>query len=196
MASWKARKTQHVFLVAAFAAAAKKWEQHVDVTSTSQGSGYVHGSRVVSRHTWYTTSQATKAQNRRLEKRKTLHLAFHHLVHDPVNLPKQKTSESQNFKRSENNWCCLYWLSYIILILYSVTLSDLCMLVFLIYTSLSIDFVSSPLSSSWEPKAACTQGSWHGVIRIFWELTISPAHNFKQRKQAGFFLHKLVETFF
>jgi len=117
MASWKARKTQHVFLVAAFAAAAKKWEQHVDVTSTSQGSGYVHGSRVVSRHTWYTTSQATKAQNRRLEKRKTLHLAFHHLVHDPVNLPKQKTSESQNFKRSENNWCCLYWLSYIILIL-------------------------------------------------------------------------------
>lgn len=143
-----------------------------------------------------------KQPNRKMGdcQRKTLHLAFHHLVHDPVNLPKQKT-ESQNFKKSENKWCYLYLLSYIVIYhidirIYSVILSDLCMLVFLIYTSLSIDFVSSPLSSSWEPKAACTQGSWHGVIRIFWELTISPAHNFKQRKQAGFFLHKLVETFF
>lgn len=59
-----------------------------------------------------------KQPNRKMGdcQRKTLHLAFHHLVHDPVNLPKQKT-ESQNFKKSENKWCYLYLLSYIILIL-------------------------------------------------------------------------------
>lgn len=182
--------------VAAFAAAAKKWEQHVHVTSTSQGSGYVHGSGVVSRHTWYTTSQATKPQNGRLSAENSAPglPSFGPWSCQPTET-KNRITKFQKVREQVMLFVFIV-IYHIDIRIYSVILSDLCMLVFLIYTSLSIDFVSSPLSSSWEPKAACTQGSWHGVIRIFWELTISPVHNFKQRKQAGFFLHKLVETFF
>ena len=131
LAAWK---KSTCFFFAAFAPAAVG--ATCDVTSTSQGSGYVHGSRVVSRHNPWHTSQETKPQNRRLSAENSAPglPSFGPWSYQPTETKKIRIAKFQKVR--EQLMLFVFIVVYHIDIrIYSVIWSDLCMPIYLLVLS-------------------------------------------------------------